>query len=99
MNKIGHQASSQYASGEVFLKSFLDSLIVQTVDHPNILQFIMQFLIPGENKQSLYSLKMPSKYDGTSFEELFNELLKKGIFLLGIYKFLGKNNNTYESKL
>jgi hypothetical protein len=103
MSHFGHQVSPQFASGEIFFKNFFDSLIVQTVYHPNIISIILKLLIhssPGSNNHlldvsansphhsnaSLYMLKMPSKHDGISFEELFEELIKKSIQLIGIYR-------------
>ena len=100
MNRLGHQVSPQFASGEVFLRNFLNSLIVQTVYHPNIVSIILQLLLHSSaspanpllaqssvpaSSTSLYMLRMPSNHDGISFDKLFDELLKKSILLIGIY--------------
>lgn len=110
MSHFGHQVSPQFASGEIFFKNFFDSLIVQTVYHPNIISIILKLLIhsPGDarnylldsapsnshnSKASLYMLKMPNKHDGISFEELFEELIKKSILLIGIYRSIDSSSD------
>ncbi len=106
MKKYSYALTPNFASGEIFLSSTIDTLICQSYYNQSLITILNHLLIGGINgaqknedfndikTSNLYHLAVPYTFYGQPFEKLFKYLIKKqNILSLGLYRLAGCKDN------